>query len=103
MLEMVAPKIDFVRSTFVVVVNETPTIVFQTKWASEAEDIAFGWANLHSSQLSTKGAHGTDLPSVIKVRIAKPAERTAYEAESHTWEFYEGTKIAYLVELPSLS
>ena len=94
---------DFVRSTFIVVVNETPTIVFQAKRASEAEEIAFGWAHLHSSQLSTKGTHGTDLPSVIKVRIAKPAEKKAYEAEGGKSEFYEGTKIVYLVELSSLS
>ena len=89
----------FSRSTFIVEVNNIPTIAFQAKWAAEAEDVAFGWANLHSSQLSTKGTRGTELPSVIKVRIARRAEKAAYEAGSNKSEFYEGTKIVYLADL----
>jgi hypothetical protein len=93
---------DFARSTFVVEVNETPTIAFQAKWAAEAEDVAFGWADLHASQLSTKGSHGTELPSVIKVRIARPAEKAVYEAGGGDSEFYQETRIVYLVEPSSL-
>ena len=71
---------SFSRSTFIVEVNNIPTIAFQAKWAVEAENVAFGWATLHSSQLSTKGTHGTELPSVIKIRIARLGEKAAYEA-----------------------
>jgi hypothetical protein len=97
------PKMDFLRSTFTVEVNETPIIVLQAKWAAEAEGIGFGWALLHSPQLSTKGSYGTDIPAVVKVRIARPTDKAAYEAEGSNSEFYEGTKIVYLVELNSLS
>jgi hypothetical protein len=94
---------DFAVSTFAVEVNQTPTIVFQAKWAAEAEDIGFGWAHSHSQQISTKGPRGSDLPTVIKVRIARSAEKTAYQAGGTGSEVHEGTKIVYLVELNSLS
>jgi hypothetical protein len=94
---------DFSRSTFTLEVNQTPTLVFQAKWAAEAEDIGFGWAQDHSHQISTKGPHGTDLPAVIKVRLARPDEKAAYETESGNVDAYAGAKIVYLVDLNSLS
>ena len=94
---------DFSLSTFTVEVNQTPTLVFQAKWAAEAEDIAFGWAERHSDQISTKGPHGTDLPAIIKVRVARPDEKARYEAEGNRSKSYEGTKIDYLVDLGSPS
>jgi hypothetical protein len=94
---------DFAQSTFTVEINQTPTFVFQAKWAAEAEDIGFGWAQDHSHQISTKGPHGTDLPAVIKVRVARPPEKAAYEAEGNNSETYKGVKIVYLVDLNSLS
>ena len=71
---------EFKQSTFTVEVNQIPTLVFQAKWATEAEDIGFGWAQDHTQQISTKGPHGTDLPAVIKVRVARRDEKAAYEA-----------------------
>ena len=93
---------DFTQSTFTVEINQTPTLVFQAKWASEAEEIGFGWARDHSDQISTKGPHGTDLPAVIKVRISRQDEKAAYEAESGNVDVYAGVKIVYLVDLSSL-
>jgi hypothetical protein len=92
---------DFSRSTFTVEVNQTPTLVFQAKWATEAENVGFGWAEHHSHQISTKGSHGTDLPAVIKVRVARPDEKTRYEAEGSRSESYDGVKIVYLVDFGS--
>jgi hypothetical protein len=94
---------DFSQSTFTVEVNQAPTLVFQAKWATEAEEIGFGWAQDHSQQISTKGPHGTDLPAVIKVRVARPDEKAAYEAKSGKVDVYAGVKIVYLVDLNSLS
>jgi hypothetical protein len=94
---------DFSRSTFTLEVNQIPTLVFQAKRAAEAEDIGFGWAQDHSHRISTKGSHGTDLPAVIKVRVARPDEKAAYEAESGNVDVYAGVKIVYLVDLCSLS
>lgn len=94
---------DFTQSTFTVEVNQIPTLVFQAKWATEAEDIGFGWARDHSQQISTKGPHGTDLPAVIKVRVARQNEKAAYEEENGNVDVYAGVKIVYLVDLNSLS
>jgi hypothetical protein len=77
--------------------------VFQAKWATEAEDIGFGWAKDHSHQISTKGPHGTDLPAVIKVRVARPDEKATYEVKGNNVDFYAGVKIVYLVDLDALS
>ena len=93
---------DFTRSTFTVEVNQIPTLVFQAKWATEAEDIGFGWAQDHAQQILTKGPHGTDLPAVIKVRVARRDEKATYEAEGKV-EIYRGVTIVYLVDLNSLS
>jgi hypothetical protein len=87
---------NFSQSTFTVEINQKPTFVFQAKWAAEAEDIGFGWALDHSQKISTKGPHGTELPAVIKVRVARRAEKAAYEAEGNNSEFYRGVKIVYL-------
>lgn len=90
---------DFAQSTFTVEINQTPTLVFEAKRAAEAEDIGFGWAQDHSHQISTKGSQGTDLPAVIKVRIARSDEKAAYEAEGSHSEDYKGVKIVFLVNL----
>lgn len=74
-------------------------VVFRAKWHSEADEVGHGWVRYHSHQLSTKGPHGTDLPLVIKVRIARQAEKASYEAEGNSAEFHESVKIVYLVEL----
>jgi hypothetical protein len=94
---------DFSQSTFTVEINQMPTLVFQAKWASDAEDIGFAWAQDHPQQISTKGPHGTDLPAVIKVRVARPTERAAYEDEGNSSETYKGVKLVYLVDLNLLS
>ena len=61
--------------------------------ATEAEDIGFGWAQNYSEQISTKGSHGTDLPAVIKVCIARPNEKATYEADGANVDLYAGVKM----------
>jgi hypothetical protein len=90
---------DFSRSTFTVEVNQIPTLVFQAKRAAEAEDIGFGWAHDHSHQISSKGSQGTDLPAVIKVRVARSDEKAAYQAGKNP-EIYRGITIVYLADSP---
>jgi hypothetical protein len=82
-------------STFVLDLNGTPHIVFQTKWHSDAEELGRRWAEDHAQQLTAKGPHGTDLPPVTKVRIARTAEKASYEADANSG-FYEGVKIVHL-------
>jgi hypothetical protein len=93
---------NFSLSTFTVEVNQIPALVFQAKWATEAEDIGFGWAQDHSHQILTKGTYGTDLPAAIKVRVARPDEKASFE-EGKNAEIFRGVTIVYLVNLNSLS
>jgi hypothetical protein len=92
---------DFSTSTFVVEINRTPAIVFQAKWAADAERIAFGWAERHSDRIKARGSHGTELPPTIKVRVARQDEKAAANQAVNA-EIYEGVEIVYLVELGSL-
>jgi hypothetical protein len=87
---------NFSNSLFTVEINQTPSFVFVAKWASEAEDMAFAWAEENADRLATKGSHGTDLPAVIKVRIARASERAAYLSDSGAAHLYQGVKIVYL-------
>jgi hypothetical protein len=87
---------EFALSTFTLEVNQTPMLVFEAKWAAEAEGIGFGWADDHADRLSTKGSHGSELPAVTKVRVANAAEKAAYLVAGNTWEFYKGVKLVYL-------
>jgi hypothetical protein len=91
---------SFSLSTFTLEVNQSPTLVFQAKRATAAEDIGFGWAQDHVNEISIKGPHGTDLPAVIKVRVARRAEKATYLAESGNSEFYHGVKMVFLAEWP---
>ena len=91
---------DLPASVFTVEVNGIPTIAFQTKWAADAERIAFAWAAQHSHQIRTRGSHGTELPPVIKVRLARSDERIVIDQGAQS-EFYEDVRIVYLIEFSS--
>jgi hypothetical protein len=93
---------NFSVSTFVVEANGKPYVAFQTKRYGDADLIGRGWAEEHSDQLPTRGRYNTDLPPIIKVRIAKPREKAAYEDETNASEFYADVKIVYLPDEPNL-
>jgi hypothetical protein len=82
-------------STFVIEVNQVPYAVFQTKWQSDAEAFGKRWAADYAELLTAKGTHGTELPPVIKVRIARPSEKAVF-ADDNSPELYEGLRIVFL-------
>jgi hypothetical protein len=88
-------------STFAIEIDATPTAVLQAKWHSEAEEICRGWTQYHWEQLVTKGRHGGEFPPVVKVRLARPDEKAAYE-QGASLEYYEEVKIVYLIDLDAL-
>jgi hypothetical protein len=51
--------------------------------------------------LVTKGRHGREFPPVVKVRLARPDEKAAYE-QGASLEYYEEVKIVYLIDLDAL-
>jgi hypothetical protein len=85
-------------SIFTLEINGNPTFAFRAKWQAEAERLGRDWVYSHKDQISSKGSHGTELPPVIKVRIARASERTAFEADKGRVELYDGVRIVRLIE-----
>ena len=81
-------KMEFSVSTFVVEINGTACAAFQTKWQSEAETIGRDWAE---HQLQHQLTDAPVWPPLIRVRIARPAERAAYQQTEGT-ENYRGVE-----------
>jgi hypothetical protein len=77
---------EFSISTFVVEINGIACAAFQTKWQSEAEIIGRDWAE---DQLRQQLTEAPVWPPLLRVRIARPAERAAYEKAEGT-ETYGG-------------
>jgi hypothetical protein len=94
-------KMTYSISTFAIEIDATPTAVLQAKWQSEADEICRGWTQHHWEQLLTKGRHGLEFPPVVKVRLARPDERAAYDQGARV-EYYEEVKIVYLIDLDAL-
>ena len=92
----------FSTSIFTLEVNHRPLLVFEAKWAMEAEPFAFSWVDEHAEKLTAKGSHGTDLPPVVKIRIARQEERATYFAEGSPAGSYQGLRIVYLVDPASM-
>jgi hypothetical protein len=94
---------NYSNSTFTVEINWTATIIFEAKRHSEADEICRGWTQCHWEQLPTKGRHGSELPPIVKVRIARADERAIYAAEGASVEIYEEVKIVYLIDLDAFN
>ena len=90
---------NFSLSTFVVEVNGKAQIAFQTKWHGDAEQIGRDWVAYRSDRFPNDGQHAS-LPPIVKVRVARPQEKAAYEGDSNSSEFYADVKIVYLPEPP---
>ena len=73
---------NFSLSTFTIELDAKPALVFQAKWQAEADQVCHEWIRSHWDELSTSGPGGIDLPPAFKLRLARPTERVAYEAES---------------------
>jgi hypothetical protein len=89
----------FTESTFTVEVNGTAMIVFQAKWHGRAEEICHAWSQQNSKRLSSRGRHGSELPPLIRLRIARLPERSAYDADGESAELCDDVRIVYLLDL----
>src|SRR6202020_2176798 len=49
--------------------------------------------------IAMKGPFGTKLPPLIKVRIARVAEREAFEANTDNLDIYNGVKVVRLIDV----
>lgn len=90
---------SFSNSTFTIEINGVPSAAFEAKWHGEADAISRSWVNVHWAQLSAKGRHGSDMPPVAKVRLARPDEQARYGAGGVAAEFHQGVKLILFVDL----
>jgi hypothetical protein len=86
---------EFSVSTFIVEINGTACAAFQSKWQSEADAVGRRWA---ADQLQKRAAHDLGWPPLIRIRIARPAERAAYK-DAENAEDYEGVAFVALASI----
>jgi hypothetical protein len=89
---------SFSLSTFTVEINGTPTVAFQAKWQTEADEICR--ANLHRDEIAEEQVGGIPTQPVIKVRLASTPEKAAYyEPAASVIEFFGNVKIVKLIDV----
>jgi hypothetical protein len=69
---------SFSNSTFTVEISGIAAAAFQVKWHSEA-DVCRAWVQQHWDQLKTNRRHGSQLPAVVRLRLAHADEKAAYD------------------------
>ena len=87
---------SFSLTTFTIEINGVSTIAFQAKWQAEAERLCQEWIEAHWDELATAAPGGSDWPPGYKVRLARPVERIAYDADATGTEFFRDVKIVKL-------
>jgi hypothetical protein len=92
-------EMDFSNSTFTVEVSGVAAVAFQAKWHSEAEGVCQAWVQRHWDQLRTNGRHGSELPAVVRLRLAHADEKVSYDLASGEGENYDGVKVINLVDV----
>lgn len=88
---------SFSLSTFTVEIDGRPTIVFQTKWQAEADEMCRSWVDTHWDEIAKTQINRIEVPIVLKVRLARAAEKAAYAAEAGNSEFLNGARIVSLI------
>jgi hypothetical protein len=90
---------SYSNSTFTIEISGMAAAVFKAKWYSEADEICRAWAQRHWEQLTTKGQRGSDLPAVVRLRLARADEKAAYDQASEEAEHHDGVKVVILVDV----
>jgi hypothetical protein len=84
-------------SKFTLDIDGKPTLVLQAKWQVVADELCRDWVQSHWDQVVSKGPRGEDVRPIVRIRLARSAEKAAYQACTDGAEFYGGVKIAKLV------
>jgi hypothetical protein len=88
--------LSFSPSTFTLEIDGKPTLVFQTKWQGDADELGRDWVKSHWDQLVSKDRYGNDLPPILKVRMARSTEKSAYDAAAESAEPFQDVKMVRL-------
>ena len=89
---------SFSNSAFTVEISGVAAAVFHSKWHSEADEVCRAWVRQHFDQLRINGRHGSELPAVVRLRLAHANEKAAYDLASGEVENYDGIKVINLVD-----
>ena len=87
---------SFSPSTFTLEIDGKPTLVFQTKWQGDADELCRDWVKSHWDELVSKDRYGNDLPPILKVRMARSNEKSAYDAAAESAEPFRDVKMVRL-------
>lgn len=67
-------------SKFTLDIDGKPTLVLQAKWQVVADELCRDWVKSHWDQLVSKGPRGAVVRPSVRIRLARSAEKTAYQA-----------------------
>ena len=87
---------SFSLSTFTLDIDEKPTLVLRAKWRADAAEICRAWIQAHWDELNKEGPYGAKLPPAIRLRMARAAEKAAYETNVHSALLFHDVSIVML-------
>jgi hypothetical protein len=88
--------LSFSPSTFTLEIDGKPTLVFQTKWQGDADELCRDWVQSHRDEIVSKDRHGNELPPVLRVRMARSTEKLAFDAAAESAEPFRDVKVVRL-------
>jgi hypothetical protein len=94
--------VSFSLSTFTLDIDGKPTLVLRTKWQADADEICRAWVQAHWEELTRKGPYGAELRPTIRLRMARPAEKAAFEANAHSALLFYDVSIVMLTDAERL-
>jgi hypothetical protein len=90
--------VSFSLSTFTLDIDGKPMLVLRAKWQADADEICRAWVQAHWDELTSEGPYGAELPPAIKLRMARAAEKAAYETNAHSALLFHDVSIVMLTE-----
>ena len=88
--------LSFSPSTYPLEIDGEPTLVFQTQWQGDADELCRDWVKSHWDELVSKDRYGNDLLPILKVRMARSNEKSAYDAAAESAEPFRDVKMVNL-------
>jgi hypothetical protein len=88
--------VSFSLSTFTLDIDGKPTLVLRAKWQADADEICRAWVQAHRDELTREGPYGAELPPVIRLRMARAAEKAAHETSAHSALLFHDASIVML-------
>ena len=87
---------SFSLSTFTLDIDGKPRLVLRAKWEAEADEICRAWVQAHRDELTGEGPYGAELHPAVRLRMALPAEKAAYETNVHDAMLFHDVSIVML-------